>query len=136
MANRLMGFLGRLGKRRTSRSDLFSLASALLTGRGEASGMAMARHLLERYRGLSPEQRLDFLLMLAEKFGPDHARLERAIAALRRHRQIDDALLAYVAPLGWNHINLTGDYTWHSNKRVAKGGFRPLRIPRNGFGAP
>ncbi|HEX7581048.1 MAG TPA: malonyl-CoA decarboxylase, partial [Thermoanaerobaculia bacterium] len=81
MANRLMGFLGRLGKRRTSRSDLFSLASALLTGRGEASGMAMARHLLERYRGLSPEQRLDFLLMLAERFGPDHARLERAIAA-------------------------------------------------------
>src|ERR1035437_11162233 len=81
MANRLFGFLGRLGKRRASRSDLFSLASALLTGRGEASGMAMARPLLERYRGLSPGQRLDFLLMLAEKFGPDHARLERAIAA-------------------------------------------------------
>jgi integrase len=30
--------------------------------------------------------------------------LEGAIAALRRHRQIDDALLAYVAPLGWNRI--------------------------------
>jgi hypothetical protein len=25
------------------------------------------------------------------------------------------------------HINLTGDYVWHANKRVAKGGFRPLR---------
>ena len=22
---------------------------------------------------------------------------------------------------------LTGDYNWHANKRVAKGGFRPLR---------
>jgi hypothetical protein len=34
--------------------------------------------------------------------------LERAIAALNRHQQIDDALIASVAPLGWNHINLTG----------------------------
>ncbi len=81
MANRLLGFFGRLGKRKASRSDLFALCSALLTGRGEASGMAMARQLLDRYRGLTPEQRLDFLLMLAENFGPDHARLERAITA-------------------------------------------------------
>jgi hypothetical protein len=29
--------------------------------------------------------------------------------------------------LGWEHINLTGDYVWHVNKRVTKGGFRPLR---------
>jgi hypothetical protein len=29
--------------------------------------------------------------------------------------------------LGWEHVNLTGDYNWHANKRVAKGGFRPLR---------
>jgi hypothetical protein len=34
------------------------------------------------------------------------------------------------------HVNLTGDYTWHTNKRVAKGGFRPLRIPRTGFAKP
>ena len=32
---------------------------------------------------------------------------------------------APIAP--WEHINLTGDYVWHANKRVAKGGFRPLR---------
>jgi hypothetical protein len=31
------------------------------------------------------------------------------------------ALLASVAPLGWNHINLTGDYRWQGDKRVAKG---------------
>jgi hypothetical protein len=36
-----------------------------------------------------------------------------------------------VAPLGWNHIGLTGDYNWHANKRVAKGGFRPLRRVRS-----
>jgi len=25
---------------------------------------------------------------------------------------IDDALLKHVAPIHWNHINLTGDYAW------------------------
>ena len=38
----------------------------------------------------------------------------------------DSALLQHVSPLGWEHINLTGDYSWHTNKRVAKGGFRPF----------
>lgn len=33
--------------------------------------------------------------------------------------------------LGWEHINLTGDYTCHANKRVAKGGFRSFRTTRN-----
>jgi len=58
--------------------------------------------------------------------------LERAVAALRQQQQhVDDSLLAHLAPLGWNHINLTGDYVWHANKRVAKGRFRPLRAVRS-----
>ena len=28
----------------------------------------------------------------------------------------------HVAPVHWNHINLTGDYSWWQNKRVEKGG--------------
>ena len=52
--------------------------------------------------------------------------LERAADALARSRAVDFALFQDVSPLGWEHINLTGDYTWHTNKRVAKGGFRPL----------
>jgi len=55
--------------------------------------------------------------------------LERAIGALRQQgRQIAEGLLKHVAPVHWNHINLTGDYSWRQNKRVEKGGFRPLRI--------
>jgi hypothetical protein len=55
--------------------------------------------------------------------------LERAIGALREQgRQIDDGLLKHVAPIHWNHINLTGDYSWRQNKCVEKGGFRPLRL--------
>jgi|UPI0005A77624 hypothetical protein len=56
--------------------------------------------------------------------------LERAIAASRQQREIDESLIPHIAPLGWNHINLTGDYVWHANKRVAKGRFRPLRAAK------
>ena len=57
--------------------------------------------------------------------------LERAIRLLQqKNRSISDELLAHLSPLGWEHINLTGDYIWHANRRVMKGHFRPLRQPR------
>jgi hypothetical protein len=55
--------------------------------------------------------------------------LERAIGALRQQgRQVGEGLLKHVVPVHLNLINLTGDYSWRQNKRVEKGGFRPLRI--------
>tara|TARA_R100001369_G_scaffold45511_1_gene71745 strand:+ start:1567 stop:2241 length:675 start_codon:yes stop_codon:yes gene_type:complete len=57
--------------------------------------------------------------------------IERAIQALSNPGQsIDEALLSHLSPLGWEHINLTGDYTWQQDKRVERGRFRPLRAPR------
>ena len=54
--------------------------------------------------------------------------LERAANALRDHGQgIDDGLLQYLSPLGWEHINLTGDYLWRSSAKIGPGKFRPLR---------
>ena len=54
--------------------------------------------------------------------------LARVANALRGHAQgIDDTLLQYLSPLGWEHINLTGDYLWRSNTKVGAGKFRPLR---------
>ncbi len=54
--------------------------------------------------------------------------LERATNTLRRHEQpVDDTMLQYLSPLGWEHINLTGDYLWRNNVRVGAGKFRPLR---------
>ena len=54
--------------------------------------------------------------------------LERAIQALKTHGKfVDDALLQYLSPLGWEHINLTGDYVWRQSKQVGQGKFRPLR---------
>lgn len=57
--------------------------------------------------------------------------MERVIQALSNPAQtIDEALLPHLSPLGWEHINLTGDYIWQQGKRVERGRFRPLRAPR------
>ena len=54
--------------------------------------------------------------------------LGRALEALRaRGEAIPDALLAHVAPSGWQHINLTGDYLWGADGSLGPDGFRPLR---------
>jgi len=52
--------------------------------------------------------------------------LDRAVRQLRDQGGIvPDDLLPHVAPLGWEHIALTGDYVWSGVK--PQEGFRPLR---------
>ena len=54
--------------------------------------------------------------------------LERATQEMKAHGQsIDDNLLQHLSPLGWEHINLTGDYVWQQIKQFERGRFRPLR---------
>ena len=55
--------------------------------------------------------------------------LERAIAALRQAEDVPDHLLAHLSPLGWEHVNLTGDYIWSAERPAAENsdGFRALR---------
>ena len=54
--------------------------------------------------------------------------LDRTIQALRRQGEsVPDELLAHLAPVGWQHINLTGDYLWDADASVGPDGFRPLR---------
>jgi TnpA family transposase len=55
--------------------------------------------------------------------------LARALDALRRRGEtIPGELLAHLAPLGWQHINLTGDYLWVAEPALDADGYRPLRI--------
>ncbi|EMI5436796.1 hypothetical protein ACVBXB_005481, partial [Klebsiella pneumoniae] len=42
-------------------------------------------------------------------------------------RPLNEQLLSHLSPLGWEHINLTGDYIWRNNKKLAEGKYRPLR---------
>ncbi len=54
--------------------------------------------------------------------------LERAAHGLRGNgHAVDDALLQYLSPLGWERINLTSDYLWCSSAKIGAGKFRPLR---------
>jgi TnpA family transposase len=58
--------------------------------------------------------------------------LDRAVQHLRaRGVIIPDDLLAHVAPLGWEHIALTGDYIWNGGNPGTD--FRPLREVRTAF---
>jgi malonyl-CoA decarboxylase len=60
---------------------LLGLAQKLLTGRGEASGIALARSILAGYSVLTPAQRLEFLTGAATRFGADLAALGDAARA-------------------------------------------------------
>ncbi|EKD7602514.1 Tn3 family transposase [Agrobacterium pusense] len=55
--------------------------------------------------------------------------LSRATAHLRQQgRHIPDELLKHVSPLSWEHINLTGIYSWDAEQQMPDG-FRELRFP-------
>ncbi|MBC5527421.1 Tn3 family transposase [Klebsiella pneumoniae] len=54
--------------------------------------------------------------------------LERATQGLvEAGKPVDGELLQFLSPLGWEHINLTGDYVWRSSAKIGAGKFRPLR---------
>jgi TnpA family transposase len=57
--------------------------------------------------------------------------LARAVGALRAQGEVvPDELLAHVAPLGWEHVGLTGDYSW-TDTLPGPDVFRPLRDSRS-----
>src|ERR1700746_1632201 len=62
-------------------SDLAELCEALLSGAGEASGTAMAREVLDRYHELDATGRVAFFEALSRDYGPDRAKLAKAIEA-------------------------------------------------------
>ena len=54
--------------------------------------------------------------------------LKRAILSLKEHGYaVDENLIQHISPLGWEHINLTGDYVWQTSNKPKKDKFRPLR---------
>jgi len=65
---------------------LAALCETLLSSRGEASGMALAKDILERWHGLDAERQRDFMHMLLARFGPRTDRLEAAIEDYRKRQ--------------------------------------------------
>ena len=60
------------------RGDILALADALLSGQGEASGVALARAILNKYAGLDAEDRLGFVRYLADHLQPDAETIAKA----------------------------------------------------------
>jgi malonyl-CoA decarboxylase len=66
---------------RGGKEDIIELATALASSRGEASGVALARQILDRYRGLDAPERLAFFRFLEENFKPEADLVQRAAKA-------------------------------------------------------
>lgn len=85
LTNRGRRLLGRRGAGAATESpDLCELGEALLSRRGEASGVAIAQDLLAAFEDADEATRLAFLHDLAECFGPDPAAVRAALEAVQR----------------------------------------------------
>jgi malonyl-CoA decarboxylase len=62
-------------------AGLIALCEDLLSRRGEASGVALAREILARYGAFDTDSRMAFFKALASRFGPDTKALGAAAAA-------------------------------------------------------
>jgi malonyl-CoA decarboxylase len=65
-------------------AGLIEQCEELLSGRGEASGVALAQDILARYAELTTGPRIAFFETLATTFGADRAEIDQAIAAWRQ----------------------------------------------------
>ena len=72
------------GKPPAAPADLEEIANALLSRRGEASGVALAATLLSAYREASTLEKQTFFRALVERFGPRVEATERALEAYRQ----------------------------------------------------
>lgn len=87
-----------------AREDAFDSLSAiakrcetLLSSRGEASGMALAKDILDRWSTFDGESQRAFMRMLLAGFGPKTARLEAAIDAYRADQNPKALLELHIA---------------------------------------
>ncbi|GJE26280.1 malonyl-CoA decarboxylase [Methylobacterium organophilum] len=69
--------------RNADAGELLKLCEDLISRRGEASGVALARLILDRYAVLPAPERLAFLRLIAAEFDADHEAVDEAIAAYR-----------------------------------------------------
>ncbi|MDB5559808.1 MAG: Malonyl-CoA decarboxylase [Enterovirga sp.] len=93
--------ISRVGWRNAARSQTIAeLSHALLSGRGEASGVAIAKQVLDLYAHLSPEDRTEYFRLLAQQFGPNPERLRAAWAEYEQTQSTASlqALLRAVEP--------------------------------------
>lgn len=55
--------------------------------------------------------------------------LTKAIEYQKSLGDFNEDLLHHISPLGWEHINLLGEYYFNFDKKGSINSLRPLRIP-------
>lgn len=68
-------------------NDPWPVVDSLLSGKGEASGVALAQRLIEIFNGLDDPARQAFFERLASDYGPDHERVRDAIKIYSKKRK-------------------------------------------------
>jgi malonyl-CoA decarboxylase len=91
IADRSRALISRRAPERGRSDGIVELCEALLSGRGEASGVALADEILDGYADLTTGPRIAFFETLARTFGHDQARIDAAIAAWRAAPSADTA---------------------------------------------
>ena len=76
IADRGRALIQRREPSRERSAGLLELCEALLSGRGEASGVALAQEILAEYADLTTGPRIAFFETLARTFGHDQARID------------------------------------------------------------
>lgn len=62
-----------------ARENLSDRCEALLSGKGEATGLALGREILDRYQELNSEEKKQFFIEIMRRFGVEEAKLNEAI---------------------------------------------------------
>src|SRR5579859_5950556 len=91
IADRGRALIHRREPARERSAGLVELCEALLSGRGEASGVALAREILAGYATLTIGPRIAFFEALDTTFGHDRARIDAAVAAWKQSPSAETA---------------------------------------------
>lgn len=91
VSERGRAFMGYAKDVKASPEDALKQAEALVSGRGEATGVAIAKNILAAYESFGAEDRTKFVLGITQRFGPDFERLSKAI---EKHNAAPDAVSA------------------------------------------
>lgn len=72
--------------------ELHELCIRLLSGRGEASGIALSQAILHHYSLLDDENKLAFFKLLESEFNPDFSHITQTMDHYRQSRSADDLI--------------------------------------------
>ena len=100
--------LSNQNERKLPPGEIIKLCHILLTGRGEASGVAISREILERYQALEEQEKTEFFLLLLSEFSIEP---EKTLEAAKNYaddpnHESLDKLLADSQPTRLNLIML------------------------------